>query len=336
MTRTSLLILCPLGLMADTLTLTDGTFLKGRIERITGGVVEMVVPTLGPALHKIPLTSVEAFVTDEKVAVSNGGPVLEGPASARARIVSGTAGTGSMPLDAKLELWRDGGLPPSEAIKTRKWKMQADMDVSGRSGSTEGSGLSFGFQAKGVRPQDTINASLRASRAKSGDKVSADDLHLLLGFETNPIDVIYWYVRTDTGYDHARSVDLLSVNAVGLGFRLFTDPKGKLDARLGFAHRYEDYSIATQPSLSTPSVDLGLILHRELGWAALDTTVSVVPSLSDAANYYVRHESTLNLLRSDNPLSLRLGLSNDFRAKPLPTQVKLDTAYFARIVYAWK
>lgn len=334
--KSSLLILFPLGLMADTLTLTDGTFLKGKIERITGGVVEMNVPILGSALQKIPVASVESFTTEEKVSLSNGGPVLNGVASAAAKQAASSGGAETMPVDAKLELWRDNGPRPSEAIRTRKWKMQADLDVSGRSGSTTGSGISAGFQAKGTRPEDTINTGVRVTRAKSGDKISADDLHVLLGYETNPIDVLYWYVRTDTGYDHARSVDLLSVNAAGLGFRLYTDDKGKLDARLGLAHRYEKYSIASQPNLSKPSADLGLILHRELGWAALDSSVSIIPTLEDVSDYYLRHESSLNLLRGESPLSLRIGVSNDFRSKPLPTQVQLDTAYFVRMVYAWK
>jgi hypothetical protein len=147
---------------------------------------------------------------------------------------------------------------------------------------------------------------------------------------------VFWYVRTDTGYDKARMVDLLSVNAGGIGLRLFTDASGKLDARLGLAHRYENYSIAGQPSLSTPSADLGLILHRELGWAALDSSISVVPSFSDSANYYIRHESSLNIMRREGPLSLKIGLTNDFRGRPLPSQASLDTAYFARIVYAVK
>ena len=41
-------------------------------------------------------------------------------------------------------------------------------------------------------------------------------------------------------------------------------------------------------------------------------------------------------LRNDGPLSLRVGVSNDFRSKPLPTQVKTDTAYFLRTTYVWK
>jgi hypothetical protein len=173
-------------------------------------------------------------------------------------------------------------------------------------------------------------------RATSGDQTSADDLHVNLAYETNPTHIVFWYARTDTGYDLARQVDFLSVNAAGLGLRLLTDARGKVDARVGLAHRYENYSLPGQASLSTPSMDLGLSLERELGWAKLETSLSVVPSFRDAQDYYVRHESGLGILRGDGPLSLKIGLSNDFRGKPVAGQVRLDTAYFLRAVYAWK
>ncbi len=88
--------------------------------------------------------------------------------------------------------------------------------------------------------------------------------------------------------------------------------------------------------MSAPSADIGLVFSRELGWAAWDTSLNFVPSFLLTGDYYVRHETSFNVLRNDGPLSLRIGVSNDFRSKPLPTQVKTDTAYFLRTTYVWK
>ena len=126
------------------------------------------------------------------------------------------------------------------------------------------------------------------------------------------------------------------MNAAGWGFRLHTDAKGKLDVRLGLAHRFEQYASPSQSSLSAPSADIGLVFSRELGWAVWDTSLNFVPSFLTTGDYYVRHETSFNVLRNDGPLSLRVGVSNDFRSKPLPTQVKTDTAYFLRTTYVWK
>jgi hypothetical protein len=331
-----LLLLAPLGAFADSVTLTDGTFLRGQIERAADGYLQVSLPSLGGLVQRIPLPKVESFRTDSPVAVSIGGVVNRGIASASAGRVASSAGPETCDLNGKFELWREPEARPLDSRGQRKWTMQADFDLSGHSGVTKGSGFSAGFQAKGVKETDTVLASIRVVRATAGNQTSADDLHLNLAYETNPTHIVFWYARTDSGYDNARHVDFFSVNAVGLGLRLFTDGAGKLDARVGLAHRTERYATPGQANLSAPSADLGLVLTRELGWAALDSSLSFVPSFQRTGDYYVRHESTLNLLRGPGPLSLRVGLSNDFRSIPQASQSKWDTTYFARLTYAWK
>jgi hypothetical protein len=334
--RSSFLLLIPALVLADTVTMTDGTFLRGRIIRVADGVLEMKVPSLGAASQTIALSSVESFRTDDPVVVSSGGVVQRGVALAVGGRVASSGGAETSPLNSSLELWRDPSLRPAETAGLRKWTSLADLDISGRSGIVQGSGYCAGYSTKGVTKADTIIAGIRFTQAESGSLISADNLHATLSYETNPTDVMFWYLRSDTGYDNARLIDFFSVNASGLGFRLFTDGRGKLDARAGLAHRLECYSSAGHSNLSTPSADFGLILTRELGWAALDSSLSFVPSFQDGGDFYVRHETSLNILRSTGPLSLKLGVSNDFRSKPLPSQVKLDTAYFLRTTYVWK
>jgi hypothetical protein len=333
-----LLAATPLAVLADGVTLRDGTFLRGRIERIADGQLEIQVPGLGAGSSlSMPLSRVESFRTDEAVRLSGRrGSVVDGVASGAGGRAASTGGAETYAFDDTLELWREPAARPAEASPVRAWKMQADLDLSGRSGAAQGSGFSAGFQAKGTTVADTLSGSVRLVRATSGNQTSADDLHVDLAYETNPTHVVFWYARTDTGYDNARQVDFLSVNAAGLGLRLFTDARGKLDARVGLAHRYENYALPGAANLSTPSMDLGLNLERDFGWAKLESTVSLVPSFQHAQDFYIRHESGLGILRGKGPLSLKLGISNDFRGKPLAGQVRLDTSYFLRAVYVWK
>ena len=335
--RALYLLLLTASCLADTVTMKDGTFLKGRVERIASGVLEMRVPSLGDAnVQRLQLTQVESFITEDDVIVSSGGVVLRGVANAAGGRVASKGGAETGPLDSSLELWRDPSLRPAETAGNRQWVNQADVDVSGRNGVVVGSGFSAGFSAKGVTKANTLTAGVRVVRSDAGNQTSADDLHVTASYETNPTDIVFWYLRSDTGYDNARQIDFFSVNAAGWGFRLYSDALGKLDARLGLAHRYEVYDSPNQHALATPSADIGLIFSRELGWAAWDTALSFVPSFQETGDFYVRHETSLNVLRNAGPLSLRVGVSNDFRSKPQPTQVKTDTAYFLRTTYVWK
>lgn len=331
-----LLLLAPFGAFADVVSLRDGTYLLGTIERVGDGVLFMTVPSLGPTAQRLELTNIESFRTESSVAMSGGGPVLRGLAAATAGRVASTGGPETCLLDSSFELWREPAARLLLLGAERKWTRQADFDLSGRSGVAQGSGFSAGLQAKGVCDTDTLTTTFRIVRATAGTQTSADDLHVTLAYETNPTRVVFWYARTDTGYDNARLVDFFSVNGAGFGFRLYTSGSSKLDTRLGLAHRTEYYALPGQANLSAPSADLGIVLFREFGWAALDSAVSLVPSFQDLGNFYIRHESTINLLRGTGPLSLRVGLAHDFRSKPQANQAKLDTAYFARLTYVWK
>ena len=279
-----LLLLLTVSCLADTVTMKDGTFLKGRIERIASGVLEMRVPALGEAnVQRLSLALVESFVTDDAVLVSSGGVVSRGPANAAGGRVASRGGLETSPLDIDLELWRDPSLRPADIAGARQWTTQADVDVSGRNGVVTGSGFSAGFSAKGVTKADTVIAGVRLLRAESGNLASADDLHATVSYETNPTDVVFWYARSDTGYDNARLIDFFSVNAAGWGFRLHTDGKGKLDARLGLAHRFERYASPSQSSLAAPSAAGLEASHAETFFMSSSDSMEAKPCMTALA-----------------------------------------------------
>ena len=137
--RALLLLFLTVSCLADTVTMKDGTFLKGRIERIASGVLEMRVPSLGEAnVQRLQLALVESFVTEDAVLVSSGGVVSRGPANAAGGRVASQGGVETSPLDVALELWRDPALRPAETAGDRQWTTQADVDISGRNGVVMG------------------------------------------------------------------------------------------------------------------------------------------------------------------------------------------------------
>jgi hypothetical protein len=181
--RSFIILLLPLAGLADTVTMKDGTFLKGRIERIVDGVMEFRAPSLGAAnLLRLELAQVESFVTDESVRVSAGGVVSDGVASAAGGRVVTRGGRETNTLDQAIELWREPSQRPSETGDTRQWVTQADADLSGRRGVVAGSGFSTGFSAKGVTKADTLIGGVRFLRAEAQDRISADDLHVTLSY----------------------------------------------------------------------------------------------------------------------------------------------------------
>jgi hypothetical protein len=121
-----------------------------------------------------------------------------------------------------------------------------------------------------------------------------------------------------------------------MGYRLITLEKGHLDGLVGFAHRIENYSTSGQARLSAPSIDFGIIFSNDVKWAIINTSVTVVPTIKDLSDYIVKHETTFNVLKNGGPVSLKIGMSNEYRSIPQPTKQNLDTTYFVRLSYEWK
>jgi hypothetical protein len=97
------LLLLAASCLADTVTMQDGSFLKGRIERIAEGTMEFRAPSLGAAnLLHLDLSLVVSFVTDE-------------PAAGRAVT---RAAHESKAIDGDLELGRNPS-PPWPLLRRR-------------------------------------------------------------------------------------------------------------------------------------------------------------------------------------------------------------------------
>lgn len=215
------------------------------------------------------------------------------------------------------------------------WDYEADLDLSGRSGSASGSGLNLGAKAAYQDAQAKLDYAVRLNRLTSDGQTSADDLHVTGASERTIAEAVFWYVRADVGYDNARSLDFLSVAAAGYGRRLIQDDKGSLSVRAGIGHRHEESALAG-PDVSSFAGDLGLTFDRDLSWAQLKVDLSIVPALDDLADLYARNEVSLEFLGKQGPLSLRLGLLQDYRSKETGTLSRLDNTYFLRVVYKWK
>lgn len=219
----------------------------------------------------------------------------------------------------------------------KAWKYEADLDISGRSGNVNSSGLAAGIRATGERPKiSQTSFSLRGNTATQEGVKSADELRGQAAYERTLAEKSFWYVRADAGYDNVRDLDLIALGSAGFGRRFFKDDKGSLDLRAGLGYRQEESSGASE-DISAPAFDAGLSFERDLGWGQLRIQLDLVPSLEDLADLSLRHEASLELLGGkESPISLRIGLLQDYRSDVVAPVEKLQNTYFVRLVYRWQ
>ena len=64
--------------------------------------------------------------------------------------------------------------------------------------------------------------------------------------------------------------------------------------------------------------------------------LTYTPAFDDWHDYRIVHESALDIpIIFDIPLSLRLGVRNEYNSRTPVNLKRLDTTYFAKIVYRW-
>jgi hypothetical protein len=126
-----------------------------------------------------------------------------------------------------------------------------------------------------------------------------------------------------------------ALGSAGLGYRFLKDARGSLDLRAGLGYRQEEGSGGVE-DVSAAALDAGLNLERDLGWGRLRIQLDLVPSLEDLSDLALRHEASLEMLGKDGPLSLRIGLLQDYRSEVAPAEEKLQNTYFVRLVYRWQ
>jgi putative salt-induced outer membrane protein YdiY len=232
---------------------------------------------------------------------------------------------------------RDNGAPLDPV-----WKYEADLDINGRSGDVNASGYAAGFRAEGEHANiSRTTLSLRGKNASQEDAAgadvkSADELRGQAAYERTLAEKSFWYVRADAGYDNVRDLDLIALGSAGLGHRFLKDDKGSLDLRAGLGYRQEEGS-GDVVDVSAAALDAGLNFERDLGWGQLRIQLDLVPSLEDLADLTLRNEASLELLGGkDRPLSLRIGLLQDYRSEAPAGEEKLQNTYFVRLVYRWQ
>ncbi len=373
MKRLSLLLLlsalpCSLGLVADTVYISDGSQLQGKILKISEGKLKLKTDFAGEI--EISLNQVERFSTDEATSVRLAdGNVLVGPVSASgsdAIAIDTSGGTVTAPTSEVRSAWTQGERDPSQVAheaelrsQIRKWSYEAAVSITGRTGNTERTGIGSSASATLSGPNDRLNiyASYNYATETTGPRDarvrtrSADEAILGMSYTSYFSKRFGWYIRQEVEYDTFENIDFRSTTAAGISYRILNEERHRLETRAGIAYRYESYydldfdgdgvvSIeeAQNSSDNFPGLDFGVIHYwRFADWGEMNNTLTYTPSLDDFGDYLVDHRSWVDVpLGTSEFWRLRFSLSNQYNSAPTGNRKKMDTMYGLSLLLNWR
>ena len=325
------------NLSADVVETKSGARIVGKVTKIDGGAVTVSTDYAGAITIK--QSEVTAITTDAPIAVRlNTGTRIDGKVSTSAGAVqiAGADGNISTTVDKVAASWAAGGKDPAVAALERGWAYEAAVDVSGKTGNKEQLGTGFSFRATLAGSQDTLQFYSAYDRQVSDGVKSADQFKAGVDYANNFSGAKSWYMRNEGGFDRVKDIELYDIAAAGLGYDFIKEPKQTLTGRAGVSFRYAGYKNPKTTDVKSVGADFGLAHKLQLDNALLKNTLSYVPTFDDFSNYIITHESTLELPLLSTQWKLRLGVANDYNAKPGKGVKRLDTTYFTRLVLNWK
>lgn len=329
---------------ADTVITQDGARLTGTISLIDAGIIHLETPYAGTL--KIKQALVSSFATDAPVVVRlSSGTTMAGPviASSEGKLkIQSEDGTLETELSRVSASWSTESEDPivvaqreKEKSMQRQWKYKGSLDMLGKSGNTEEFSLGARLDAKLKSPNDTLAFFAEYEQSETEGETTDDSLAGGVSYESFFSEHYGWYVREEVETDKINNIDFRATTGVGASFRVINNEIQTLQLRSGLGHRYTGYN-NNDESESSATLDFGLAhtyKHKQI--FTMDNNLSFVPSLSDAANYTIKHDSGINFpIGSGQQWSIRMGLKNDYESQPSADK-KLDTTYYTRMIYSW-
>jgi len=323
---------------ADRVELTNGSVVLGKVVSAEKGKFKVETDFAGTI--EIDEKRIKTFVTDEPVNVSlDSGSVLQG------RVEASTAGEGvaivapagtmtAKPVEVAA-IWRVGDDSPAiKALKAQRWRYEASVAISGRTGGSEKFGGVLGFKATRETAEDKLVFDLQAEKAEDNGVETANRQFAGVDYSSFFSAKNIWYARTSIEKDVIKAIDLRSSTAFGVGRKLIKRDVQDLEVRAGLSYLYESYANGT--NFDSPGLDLALLHTYTFKNGKLNNSLSYTPTFEDLNNYRLHHESSYEMPLTASLWKLKMGVTNDYTSTPQPGVRRLDTLYFTSLILNWQ
>ncbi|MDA0350487.1 MAG: DUF481 domain-containing protein [Verrucomicrobia bacterium] len=330
-------------LSAGKIETRDGSVINGKILSIEAGVIKVETSYAGEI--SIKQSEVIVFSSEETINVStDGGNTFKGTVagSGDSIKIAANGGTFETSVSNVTAAWQPGEDSPIEkahkaevAANERKWKFDASVDISGKSGNSDRTATGIGASAVLESKKDRLGFYMSADIAEENGNTTSDEIKGGIDYSSFFSDSLSWYARGELEKDDIELLDIRTTAAFGIGKHVIRKDDQKLEFRGGLAYRFESFQNGTD--VESPGLDLALIHFKDLGWGSMNNLVTYNPSFEDFGNFRVYHESSFDLpVGTGEFWKLRIGISNDYNSEPVAGLEELDTTYYTRLLLSWR
>ncbi len=339
---------------ADEITCKNGSVFVGEIQKIDGGcvVIKNSADDAGETKVKQDEITKISSSTAQYFRLKNGDTVSGTLSTNEAGAF--LVGEKEISLGDISSSWALDAKTPEE-IEAEKydyhWSYEAGLNVTGTTGNIESLSAGAYAQATLANAVNSLTLYVKYNYGKTRDddldvwNKSADNLHAGFDFTSEFAPLVFWYARTDLGFDRIQNIKFFDTSAAGFGLNIIKEDDWNLSVRGGLSYRYEQYkdyqgtweADETYDNMNTLGLDFGLHHDYSWGWGKVVTDISYVPGFdSFLGNYYISHETYVQLsFKEIEQMYFRAGVKNEYRSRTTANEY-LDTTYYLQLVFSWK
>ena len=328
---------------ADRVWLDDGSHLVGKIEKVHAD--KLTIETAFAGTLEIDREHVKAFATDEPVAAQLvGGDRVVGTVSfdpgAGHTVHDEVSGDRAISVADVTSLWQPGGdSPEAAAAKARleearpKWAIRLEGGLTGEEGNTRRLNVNGRVKAKMTTNRHRL---LLHAMGRYAQEEGIDTAQEIIGGAEWEMDLNrrpFWFASIEWENDRFEDLELRTTGTTGMGYFLIRDPGHELKLRAGGGFqrdRFRDGS--TQCEMVAEG---GIDYFKEIAeWLRVTHESTYYPSLEDVGDYRIVMENAAEIpLGKKKAWKIKLGVRNQYVARPQPDVKRLDTCYFLNL--AW-
>ena len=332
----------PLLGLADTVEVTDGSVLQGKILGMTDG--NLTIQTSFAGKIKIPHTQIVTIKSEREISLRlDDNRTFDGSIEKVEDSLLTIKGTGQAFAFAEIKhLWDADSSDPlilaaqkNALAMQMKWKHAVGFDLTGASRNTDSFGLGIRLDSKLGNRMREYDFYLSYLNSTKKDVTIVDETKFGIDYDSRFFEELSWYAKTDLENDRLEEVDLRATAALGLKYSWIEAKYYKTSIRGGAAFRFEELGSDSVKNLSEPALDFGLEHSQALKkFLFLESDLSFIPNIDDFSDFLLRKDTALVLpLDKKEDWKIRSGLAGTYNSTPVPGKEEMDLKYYLRIVY---
>ncbi|MCA9243266.1 MAG: DUF481 domain-containing protein [Phycisphaerales bacterium] len=342
-----LLVCCAAPVVADTVTLSDGSRLVGRVERLSDGKIRITTEFAGELV--VPAEMVRGIDTTESVNVEmESGDRLVGTLdwNGNSSSVQTAMGRVSFKPESVTAIWNKDGKSPEALILEKQveaakaeaeaarahWELTLEAGVLYQDGNTEALNARGRVEVRRKSDKELLLFYLAGDYAKQFRRRSAAEARAGSRYEYSFTDRLFAYAKTDWEYDEFERLTLRALFTVGGGYYWLKEEPYELRSRLGVGFQHQEFfsKRTTDEFIAEVGLDGRWDITEKLRFTTANTWY---PTFDALDNYRLESDNALIIpISTDEQWKIKLGALFQYNSRPTGMRERLDETYYANLV----